>query len=74
VQSFLTTNFPPETLFDAGRVLGGIVGFAIAATGAAVVFAIAQIEINAREVGRYYADRRKSEAAIERAMTADRRP
>jgi hypothetical protein len=57
-----------ENVLTAGHVVGGVVGFALSATAAAVVFAFAQIELNTRDIARYYVERRKTEAAIERAM------
>ena len=65
---YLPSTWPTDNLFHAGLIAGGIVGFAISATAAAVVFAFAQIELNTRDIARYYIERRKSEAAITRAM------
>jgi len=61
---YLATAFANENL----RIAAHIAGFAVAATGAAIVFAFAQIELNTREIARYYIERRRSEAAIMRAM------
>jgi hypothetical protein len=63
---------PLESGQTVGIVLGGLVGFAISATAAAVVFAFAQIEANTREVARYYSERRKAEAAIAHGMQVQR--
>ena len=65
---YVAKAWPRDDVFNAGLVAGGVVGFAISATAAAIVFAFAQIELNTREVARYYIERRKSEAAITRAM------
>ena len=65
---YVARNIPEDTILNAGIVGGAFVGFAIAATAAALVFAFAQIEINTREMARYYVARRRSEAAIQRAM------
>ena len=59
-----------ETATDAGLVLGGLIGFVLSVTAAALVFTFAQIEVNTREVARYYMERRKSEAAINRVVSA----
>jgi len=67
-QGYLRADWPADNLQIGGYILGGLVGFAISATGAAFVFALAQIELNTRDVSRYYIERRKSEAAITRAM------
>jgi hypothetical protein len=65
---YLATGWPKDNLQAAAYIAGGVVGFAISATGAAIVFAFAQIELNTRDIARYYIERRKSEAAIARAM------
>ena len=65
---YLRNTLPLDSVINVGAVLGGVAGFAISATAAALVFAFAQIEANTREVARYYAERRKSEAAIDRVM------
>ena len=65
---YVARSWPRDDVFNAGLVAGGVVGFAISATAAAIVFAFAQIELNTRDVARYYIERRKSEAAIARAM------
>ncbi len=64
----LTDILPLDRAIDAGMALGAFVGFVISATVAALVFAFAQIEVNTRELARYYMDRRKNQAAIDRAM------
>jgi len=65
---YLATALANDNLRIAAHITGGIVGFAVAATGAAIVFAFAQIELNTRDIARYYIERRRSEAAITRAM------
>lgn len=67
-QRYFAGSWPQDNLQITAYSVGGLVGFAISATGAAIVFALAQIELNSREVARYYVERRKSEAAITRAM------
>ena len=66
---YVAKTWPRDDVFNAGLVAGGVVGFAISATAAAIVFAFAQIELNTRDVARYYIERRKSEMA-----PGDRRP
>lgn len=65
---YAPSSWPLDTLVNTGIAAGGLAGFAIAATAAAVVFALAQIELNTRDIARYYIERRRSEAAIMRAM------
>ena len=64
----LTDILPLARAIDVGMALGAFIGFVISATAAALVFAFAQIEVNTREVAHYYMDRRKNQAAIDRAM------
>ena len=65
---YVAGTWPRDGILNAGLVAGGVVGFAISATAAAVVFAFAQIELNTRDIARYYIERRKTEAAITRAI------
>jgi len=65
---------PSQTALNVGAAIGGLIGFAAAATAAAVVFAFAQIEVNTREIARYYAERRRHEAAIDKAVRSPPRP
>ena len=65
---YLRNTLPLDSAINAGLVLGGIVGFVLSATAAALVFAFAQIEVNTREVARYYEKRRKSETVIDRVV------
>ena len=63
-------NLPQDNALHVGMVLGGLIGFVISATAAAIVFAFAQIELNTRVVARYYAERTKTERAIDRVVKA----
>ena len=67
-QGYVPQPWTKDSVVTAGIIAGGVVGFAISATAAAIVFAFAQIELNTRDIARYYVERRKSEAAITRAM------
>ena len=66
LRDFLTADNAPVV----GAVVGGLAGLVISATAAAIVFSFAQIEVNTREVARYYMERRKSEAMINRAINS----
>ena len=67
---YLQNLLPLDSALNAGVVLGGLIGFVISATAAAIVFAFAQIELNTRAVARYYAERTKTERAIDRVVKA----
>jgi hypothetical protein len=67
-QGYIAKAWPTEIVLNTGIVIGAVLGFAISSTAAAIVFSFAQIELNTRDIARYYVERRKTEAAIERAM------
>jgi hypothetical protein len=57
----------PRAIIEAGPFAGALAGFIVSMIVAAAVVALAQIERNTFEVARYYRERRKIEAAIDRA-------
>ncbi len=57
----------PRAIIEAAPFAGAIAGFIVSMIIAAAVVALAQIERNTWEVARYYRERRKIEAAIDRA-------
>jgi hypothetical protein len=52
---------------EFGQVVGALGGFIVSGILAAIVAALAQIERNTWEVARYHRERRRIEAAIDRA-------
>jgi hypothetical protein len=57
----------PRAIIEAAPFAGAFAGFMVSMIAAAAIVALAQIERNTFDVARYYRERRKIEAAIDRA-------